>query len=160
MHTDHTPDDPEVLKEMGYDRRDLNVPTIRKSTTIIIIFCIAMFIISVPIYNFFSVPKGSAVQRMTGKSREEAPDSRIRVAGDNPVLQDNISTKLDIVEMRRNETEHLTTPGWVDKEKGVVRIPIQDAMKRIVEKGVSTGVEVSAKTTGNTIQQNAQAPAN
>lgn len=160
MHTERTPDDPEVLREMGYDRRDLDVPLIKKSSTIITIICILLFIVSVPFYNFYSTPKGTWVERMLGKTRDEAPDTRIRVAGDNPVLQDNITTKLDIVEMRRNETEHLTTPGWVDKEKGIVRIPIKDAMQKIVERGVSTGADVPAKTTGNTISQNAQAPTN
>jgi hypothetical protein len=158
MHTEHTPDDPEVLKSMGYDRRDLNVPLIKKSSTIITISCVVMFIISVPFYNYYSVPNGSVIERMMGKTRDEAPDTRIRVAGDNPVLQDNISTKLDIVEMRRNESDQLSTPGWVDKEKGKVRIPIKDAMQMIVERGVSTGTEVPAKTTGNTISQNAESP--
>ena len=30
MHTEFKPEDPDVLKEMGYDRRDLNMPLLRK----------------------------------------------------------------------------------------------------------------------------------
>jgi hypothetical protein len=38
-----------------------------------------------------------------------------------------------LVELRAAETEALTTPGWVDPTKGIVRIPIADAMN-IVER--------------------------
>ena len=32
--------------------------------------------------------------------------------------------------------EHITTYGWVDREGGVVHIPIDEAMKRLVDEGV------------------------
>lgn len=34
-----------------------------------------------------------------------------------------------LVELRASETDALTTVGWVDKGKGIVRIPIADALK-------------------------------
>ncbi|MHC4931794.1 MAG: hypothetical protein ACYTGV_06350 [Planctomycetota bacterium] len=35
--------------------------------------------------------------------------------------------------MRAEETEKLTTYGWVDREKGIVRIPIEEAMRKLIE---------------------------
>jgi hypothetical protein len=34
-----------------------------------------------------------------------------------------------LVELRASETDALTTVGWVDQAKGVVRLPIADALK-------------------------------
>jgi len=161
MHTEHIPDDPEVLKEMGYDRRDLNVPLIRKASIVITVACIVMFIISVPVYNYYSSPgKFFSVGSHLGANREPAPESRTRLADGLPALQDNVNTKMDIADMRKNETEHLTVPAWIDKEKGIVRVPIRTAMEKVAERGVSTGNSVVAKPTGNTIQQNAEGPGN
>jgi heme O synthase-like polyprenyltransferase len=39
----------------------------------------------------------------------------------------------DVVELRQMEQERLTTYGWVDRAKGEVRIPIDQAMKLMIE---------------------------
>jgi hypothetical protein len=38
--------------------------------------------------------------------------------------------------MHRQQDELLTSYGWVDETKGVARIPIDEAMKRLAEKGL------------------------
>ncbi len=60
-----------------------------------------------------------------------AEDTRIPPA---PRLQTNPRRDLEL--FRRNEDQILTSYGWVDKNAGVVRIPIDDAMKRVVEGGL------------------------
>ena len=42
----------------------------------------------------------------------------------------------DLRELRASEDGILTTYGWVDKNQGVVRIPIDQAMKMIAERGL------------------------
>jgi hypothetical protein len=44
---------------------------------------------------------------------------------------------LDLNTFRKQEDHVLGTYGWVDKEKDVVRIPIEDAMKLVVSRGVA-----------------------
>ncbi|HMD34624.1 MAG TPA: hypothetical protein VKH42_06645 [Vicinamibacterales bacterium] len=44
----------------------------------------------------------------------------------------------DLRELRAREDEMLTTYGWVDKNQGVVRIPIDQAMRMVVERGLPT----------------------
>lgn len=39
-------------------------------------------------------------------------------------------------EFRRDENEKLNGYGWVDKEKGIVHIPVEQAMKQLVNKGL------------------------
>jgi len=53
-----------------------------------------------------------------------------------PRLQTN--PRDDLRELRAHEDEVLTTYGWVDRSSGVVRIPIDQAMKLLVQRGLPT----------------------
>jgi hypothetical protein len=44
----------------------------------------------------------------------------------------------DLRTLRESEEQALTTYGWVDKNAGIVRIPIEQAMKLTVERGLPT----------------------
>jgi len=157
MHTEFKPEDPDVLREMGYDKRDLKIPLITKYTFWITFGCLVCFAVSVPVYNY-ATTKGSMLQSMAGSTREPAPATKNRIKSPNPLLQDNFTTKVDIKEMRHREDEALTSYGWVDQNGGVVRVPIDKAMGMILKSGVSTGSQVPADSKGNTITQNAVGP--
>jgi hypothetical protein len=51
-----------------------------------------------------------------------------------PRLQTN--PRQDLIDLRASENAILNTYGWVDKPGGVVRIPIDEAMKLTVERGL------------------------
>jgi hypothetical protein len=51
-----------------------------------------------------------------------------------PRLQTN--PRQDLIDLRRAEDIMLNTYGWVDKAGGVVRIPIDQAMKLTLERGL------------------------
>ncbi len=157
MHTEFQPEDPEVLREMKYDRRDLKIPMVKSYTFTITVSCIICFIVSIPVYNWVSTP-GKVIPSMLGSTREPAPKSQKHMAPENPLLQDNLTTKTDIQHLRIHEDETMKSFGWVDQTKGVVRIPIEKAMRMVVDRGVSTGTAVPAVTKGNTIPQNAVGP--
>ena len=38
-----------------------------------------------------------------------------------------------LMELRSAEAEALTTPAWLDQGKGLVRLPVEDAMKLVVQ---------------------------
>jgi hypothetical protein len=42
----------------------------------------------------------------------------------------------DIYQLREGEARRLETYGWVDKEAGIVRMPIERAMELVVERGL------------------------
>lgn len=151
MHTKPDPIDPDVLDKMGYDRRDLDVPSIRKATTYTVVGCVICYIIAVFIYNLFidgqlmHVPKDVTPSRNAGLKGQ-------------PELQDNITTKVDIARMRADEDQKLNHYSWVNESAGTARMPINEAMMSVAKNGVSTGNAVPAKTTGNTIKLNTTAP--
>ena len=39
-----------------------------------------------------------------------------------------------LMELRAAETEALTTPAWLDQGKGIVRLPIEEAMRIVVQR--------------------------
>jgi hypothetical protein len=51
-----------------------------------------------------------------------------------PRLQTN--PRQDLLDLRAQEDHVLTTYGWVDKNAGIVRIPIDEAMKLAVTRGL------------------------
>ena len=51
-----------------------------------------------------------------------------------PQLQTN--PRQDLINLRASEDAILNTYGWVDKTGGIVRIPISEAMKLTVERGL------------------------
>jgi hypothetical protein len=68
-----------------------------------------------------------------------APQFPLAVGQENrlppePRLQTN--PRQDLLDLRAAEETTLTTYGWVDKNAGIARIPIDEAMKRVVEKGL------------------------
>ena len=53
-----------------------------------------------------------------------------------PRLQ--IAPREDLRELRASEAELLTSYGWVDRNAGIVRIPISEAMRLTLERGLPT----------------------
>jgi hypothetical protein len=51
-----------------------------------------------------------------------------------PRLQSN--PVADLAALRTKETLQLTTYGWADRERGIVHIPLDEAMKRVAARGI------------------------
>jgi hypothetical protein len=60
-----------------------------------------------------------------------------------PRLQTN--PKQDLIDMRTKENATLYSYGWIDKTAGVVRIPISEAMKLTVERGLPARTATETK---------------
>ena len=57
-----------------------------------------------------------------------------------PRLQTSVTAKTDITAFRKHEDSVLNTYGWVNPEKGIVRVPIERAIELTLKNGLSTGV--------------------
>jgi len=70
-------------------------------------------------------------------SRQETPVPRLaqeREATPGPRLQ--VDANKDLRQMRAGEEAVLNSYGWVDKDAGIVRIPIQRAMEILTKQGL------------------------
>lgn len=138
----------DALREMGYEKSDLSVSGIRNGA--IWLFALLVVCIILPLF---------ALQLIYPNAFEEKKVSGFAVTPKmkegTPLLQSNLTTKTDIQDMRQNEELVLSTSTYLNKEKGIVRIPIARAMDLIAERGIiPTGKQVSAVTKGNTTGQN------
>ena len=66
----------------------------------------------------------------------EPPHMRFEENRDAPAPRLQERPDLDLQEVRTREDRILTTYGWVDKSRGVVRIPIDEAMRLVLEQGL------------------------
>jgi hypothetical protein len=60
-------------------------------------------------------------------------DRTLRIAPPGPRLQTNPQSELQ--QFRAEEEKWLNTYGWIDKRKGIVRIPIDEAMRKLARSG-------------------------
>jgi hypothetical protein len=49
----------------------------------------------------------------------------------------------DLERLREADRQTLSSYGWVDREKGTVRVPIDEAMRRVLEKGLPAAEKAS-----------------
>ncbi len=161
MHTNHNPEpiDPDVLREMGYERRDIDKKQLLKWSAGFAVFGIVAFTIGYFLIYRLMAPVQVA-QSGTTPVRTKPVGAEMNFDGKTQrmVLQDNVTTKVDIQVLRQDELKAMEETAWLDKSKGRVRIPVERAIDLVVERGVSTGQSIEAKTLGNTIPQNALSP--
>ena len=81
-----------------------------------------------------------------GRRPEELPASlyQSRPLPVEPSLDPN--QKQHLAEIRADEAERLSTYDWVDKDRGIARIPIERAMEILVERGLPEPKETPAST--------------
>jgi hypothetical protein len=99
-------------------------------------FGLALMILGAIILLLVWLMFGYFKSRETGSATREFPlavEQQNRLPPE-PRLQTN--PRQDLIDMRAKEEAILETYGWVDKAAGVVRIPIGEAMKLTVERGL------------------------
>jgi len=74
--------------------------------------------------------------RQAAKDRPQYPLAAQQETREPPEPRLQTNPREDLRELRDQEHQVLSTYGWVDKNAGVVRIPIDEAMKRVVQQGL------------------------
>jgi hypothetical protein len=106
------------LRELGYERQDVGLRLITFWVGGFFVFAIAMGIISIGVY--WALVGNLGVPQDTASQRRRLPPA--------PRLQDNITVKTDIRDMRLAEDQLLHEYGWLDERAGRARIPISRAI--------------------------------
>jgi hypothetical protein len=96
------------------------------------LFAVAV-VIHVLIWVLFRYFEGSTARQQLQPTYPLATQQEQRLPPE-PRLQTN--PRQDMLDLRAAEDQTLTTYGWVDKNAGVVRIPIEQAMKLTIERGL------------------------
>src|SRR5215831_8893292 len=104
----------------GYEVRDTQVPTLFWLLAVLLGSTFAVVLVMKALYNHFETMeerRQGAPSTLAGTRSNVPPEPRLQ------------STPFDdLRRMRAEEDEALTTYGWVDKQAGIVRIPIERAL--------------------------------
>jgi len=110
-----------------YERRDFNTRIISFYALGLVIVClvtsVAIWLFEKGLDRFFAYPGNAS---WTSSPRMVAPPPRLQT-----------DSARDLATMRAEEEVILRSYGWVDRPHGVIRIPIDVAMQRLVERGVA-----------------------
>lgn len=128
--------------EIGYEIRDVDLGGALKATYVFLAFNVAMIAITVPIFwNTIFVPDnpmGLFSTENYGKPIREERPSRLPQEP-YPLIQTDRTAMTDIADLRKADAEQTDKYGWVDKNKNVARMPIEEAMKKVADQGVPGG---------------------
>jgi hypothetical protein len=117
----------DVARSAGYEHRDANVSTLLKFGFWLAVILVVVMLGMWGVFSIF----GKTQKLGPPASPFESAD--VRVLPPAPRLQ--VTPVLDLKNYRDSQREQLETYGWVDKEGGVVRIPIERAMDLVLEHG-------------------------
>jgi len=141
---------PEIVNpETHHEKSDVNVRALLWSVVIFILFAGATHLVLYLQFQFYrSKFRGKTNAPLTAVARPPdaavPPEPRLQpfvtrnVGGaTNPPMTNTPVT--DMEQMRAAEEQALHTPGWVDKQRGIVRLPIDVAKQLAVQRLRQTG---------------------
>jgi hypothetical protein len=102
----------------------------------VLLFAASLFVVGVIVHLLVWVLFGYLSGRETRQGAREHPLTMTSETPLPPEPRLQINPREDLRELRAHEDEVLTSYGWVDKNAGIVRIPIEEAMKIVVQKGL------------------------
>ena len=142
----HNSDDGIINAETQHEKSDINVRALGWAVVIFIVFAAATHGLIYLQFHFYARHfRSEASQPLTMMARPS--DASVPATprlqpfptslNEGVVLPPNANTPVkDMEEMRAADEKALNTPGWVDQEKGIVRLPIDVAKQLVVQRGL------------------------
>ena len=135
-----------VNPETQHEKSDVDVRALIWCVVIFIVFAIFTHLLLWGMFNYFAaLARGRTNAPLTSVARpaDAAIPQQPRLQPfpmkeTNGVMQPpNTSTpEVDMEKMRRDQETALHQPGWIDREKGVVRVPIDVAKRLVLQRGL------------------------
>lgn len=125
---------------LDYKRGDINIRTV-------IFFAFGLAAMTVLAFALMWVLFGAFESREAARDRETIPTTRLGEAKaklpPEPILQGAPGSRFEradpVLEMEaflEEQIEELTSFGWIDREAGVARIPIEEAKNLLLQRGL------------------------
>jgi hypothetical protein len=142
----HAEDDTIVNPETHHEKRDVNVRILLWLVIVFIVIAAVSHVLIWIMFKYFrdltraerSAPL-TAIARPAGADVPSLPRLQPFPTADQKgtVMPPYTSTPVtDLKEMRAAEEEALHNPGWIDQQKGIVRLPIDLAKELVVKQGL------------------------
>jgi hypothetical protein len=152
MPTDHHLDpDEDALVQLGYETEDVEYKKLGKSVIWFFGFVAFCGVAGVAIFGMM-IGDGSisgGIHALRTPPEDTAPFVNRLPKAPNPVLQTNLTARTDIRDLRVREAELLQgNPSWTDKDKGVVRLPIDKAIDLYISRVAPNSPKDTTITSG------------
>jgi hypothetical protein len=111
-----------------HERKDIDVPSLFMIAVILLFSCVVIFIVVTAMMHYFKVhepTKTSGQANLPVTSAGKFPKPRLQVNG-----AANLAT------LRAAEEADLLSYGWVNRDSGIVRVPIDRAMQLLLQRGL------------------------
>ena len=119
----------ELHHPVQHEESDVNIGAILGFGAALIVVAVLLYLLTYVLFRYFEIREG----------RRVTPEYPLAAAQANRVPPEprlQTDPREDLREMREKEDALLGSYGWVDKNAGVARIPIEEAMKLVVERGL------------------------
>jgi hypothetical protein len=120
----------------GYERRDMSLRTVAVFFGGLIISVAVVLLLMVWLFDYFAARS----------ARQDVPPSPLaesRPLPPEPRLQ--VHPGVELKAMREEEDALLGSYGWVDRQAGIVRIPIDQAMTLLVRRGLPSSRQTGGR---------------
>ena len=119
-----------------HEESDVSIPGLAKSGVALVTLILVATLVVWVVFTYFnrSAERAQSPASPMFKGNQPPPEPRLQGA------QGHESSGLDdMLEMRARENRILSSYGWVDQQSGVVHIPIEEAKKLMLERGMAAG---------------------
>jgi len=115
--------------EVHHEASDVNIRAIFGFGTGLIVVAVLINLMTYALFRYFDAREGRPVTAQyplaVGQEGRVPPEPRLQT-----------DPRQDLADLRARENETLTTYGWVDRNAGVVRIPIDEAIRLTLDRGL------------------------
>ena len=112
----------------GHEEKDVNVWAVARFAMALVLLCAVALIGLMGLFRYFQGREAAlqppAVEGADLKGPSQPPQPRLQ---SSPVA--------DLKRMRQEEDQILGSYGWIDRQKGIVRLPIARAMDLLSQRG-------------------------
>ena len=123
--------------EVGHEASDVNAWAIGKFAIALVLLCIGSVALLLGLFHYFITREGppppKAYSDLARAGVKQPPAPQLETT---PVLQ--------LQRERAEEDRMLNSYGWIDKEHGIVRIPIEKAIDLLARKGLPSRSQAPA----------------
>jgi hypothetical protein len=115
--------------EVSHEHSDVNIRAILGFGAGLIVIAIVIHLLIYVLFGYFN-------GRENVKAPAEYPLAAAQRDREPPEPRLQTDPRQDLADLRAKEAEQLTSYGWVDRNAGIVRIPIDAAMRLTLERGL------------------------
>jgi hypothetical protein len=117
-----------TIEKRDHERKDVDVLSLITIAFLLFLSCIIIFFVVWGMMHYFKLNEPAKTAGQTNlpvTTAEEFPKPRLQAKG-----------AVDLTKLRAAEDADLDSYGWIDRNSGTVRIPIDRAMQMLLERGL------------------------